>query len=406
MAKDLFRKVSLERLTSPEQLDKLLVIVRIRGWLALLTLLVITAGILVWSFLGQIPISATGQGILLDPRGLHGVYSPVEGRVTRIQARTGANVTKGELLVVMENTMLQVKLDEAHRQIDALHIRLRDEQALFDEQKGIKEAEEKRKLQLETLILENQKEKLALLEKQLAGASLETKPNLEKEILEQKSLIEAQMTTIEIFHSKQKIEKTNEKINALKLDLFEAEAKLRRFQTELDSLKVTAPNDGKVIEIDVMLGREVPPGTPLVWIQAHPEKGETLPFYSFVPISMGEKITPGMRAHISLIAIDAQKYGQIVGKVLRVLPYATSLSAQQLAGIPSRVLREYLKADPTAILVVIQPERDPDTPTGYKWTTAKGPPMQELLPGATGTTRIILESKRPITYVLPILTEK
>jgi len=81
MAKDLFRKVSIERLSSPEQLDKLLIIVKIRGWLALLTLLMVIIAILVWSFMGQIPISATGKGILLDPEGLHGVYSPIEGRL-------------------------------------------------------------------------------------------------------------------------------------------------------------------------------------------------------------------------------------------------------------------------------------------------------------------------------------
>ena len=44
MTRDLFRKVSIERLTSPEQLDKLLIIVKIRGWLALIALLIITFG--------------------------------------------------------------------------------------------------------------------------------------------------------------------------------------------------------------------------------------------------------------------------------------------------------------------------------------------------------------------------
>jgi len=46
-----------------------------------------------------------------------------------------------------------------------------------------------------------------------------------------------------------------------------------------------------------------------------------------------------MPAQISLIAIDSQKYGLIEGEVLRVLPYAASLSAQQLAGI----LREFFE---------------------------------------------------------------
>ena len=405
MPTNLFRKVSIERLTSPEQLDKLLIIVKLRGWLALITLLLITAAILVWSFFGQIPIATTGKGILLDPRGLQGVYSRVEGRITRIFARTGASVKKGEVLVMMENPLIEVKMDEATHQINFLKENIKTEESLYEKEKKVKEEEFNRKKELETLILENQKAKLALLEKQLSQAPTEKKESLQSEIIEQRNIIQTQLSTIEIFHSEQKMTATNERIDTLKIELFQKEGELRILQVQLSSLVIKAPSDGKVIEIDVMLGRAISPGTPMVWVQAHPGKDTTLPFYSFVPVSMGEKIKKGMKAHISLLAVDAQKYGQIKGEVLRVLPYAASLSAQQLAGIPSRVIREYLSANPTSILVVIQPIRDPSTPTGYKWTTAKGPPMEEIPPGAIGTARIILQSKRPITYVLPILTE-
>ena len=406
MSTNLFRKVSLERLTSPEQLDKLLVIVKLRGWLALITLLLITIAILIWSFVGQIPIATMGKGILLDPRGLHGVYSHDEGRITRILARTGAKVKKGDVLIMMENALFLVKFQEISHEIAYLKENLETEESLYNEQKKLGEQEFKRKMELENLILENQKAKLALLEKQLSKASPDLHESLKKEILEQRNIIQSQLATIEIFHTKKKMDETNENIDAIKTEIFQKQEALHILQSKIDNLIIKAPEDGRVIEIDVMLGREVPSGTPMIWIQALTEKEASLPFYSFVPISMGEKIKKGMHAQISFLAIDSQKYGQLEGKVLRVLPYAASLSAQQLAGIPSRVLREYLSADPTAILVVIQPIRDPSTPTGYKWTTDKGPPLEEILPGAIGTARIILESKRPITYVLPILTEK
>lgn len=61
----LFRKVALERLASPEQLDRLMQITTPRGWLALLVLGFAIVALVIWSILGQIPTTIDAQGILL-----------------------------------------------------------------------------------------------------------------------------------------------------------------------------------------------------------------------------------------------------------------------------------------------------------------------------------------------------
>ena len=43
-----------------------------------------------------------------------------------------------------------------------------------------------------------------------------------------------------------------------------------------------------------------------------------------------------------------------------------------------------------------------DTPSGYAWTTAKGPP-DPLSPGTTLTATVTVERRRPITWMLPAL---
>ncbi len=60
---ELFRKASLERLASPEQLDKAIVISKPASWLALLGLSLIIIATLVWSFLGSLPSSIPVQGL-------------------------------------------------------------------------------------------------------------------------------------------------------------------------------------------------------------------------------------------------------------------------------------------------------------------------------------------------------
>lgn len=62
----LFRKESLERLSSPEQLDQLMQIVSPKSWLPLGTLGVLVIGGLIWSVLGRIPITVTGDGLLVE----------------------------------------------------------------------------------------------------------------------------------------------------------------------------------------------------------------------------------------------------------------------------------------------------------------------------------------------------
>jgi len=62
----LFRQESLERLSSPEQLDQLMQIVTPKSWVPLGTLGVLVLAGLIWSVVGRIPITVSGQGLLVE----------------------------------------------------------------------------------------------------------------------------------------------------------------------------------------------------------------------------------------------------------------------------------------------------------------------------------------------------
>ncbi|HEY9647242.1 MAG TPA: hypothetical protein V6C88_12770 [Chroococcidiopsis sp.] len=64
---NIFRQKSLERLSSPEQLDQLMQVVNPRSWLSLAALGSLVLLTVVWSIVGRIPITATGKGILVRP---------------------------------------------------------------------------------------------------------------------------------------------------------------------------------------------------------------------------------------------------------------------------------------------------------------------------------------------------
>lgn len=169
---------------------------------------------------------------------------------------------------------------------------------------------------------------------------------------------------------------------------------------ELSTGKIVySPNAGKILQLNVSPGNGVKGGQVLLWFEKKVLPKDMV-IYAFIPLEAGQRLRKGMYATIDLAAIDTQKYGQLSGKVEEVVPYAVSKDSDQLKVIPSEKLREDLTSKATAILVKIQPNLEIKNPSQLAWTSGKGPP-NELSPGSTGTVRITIESKRPISYLIP-----
>ena len=89
MQNPIFRKVALERLSSPEQLDQLMTVTSSRGWLALVGFGSLLALGLVWSVFATIQAAVPGKGVLIhrpaDPTTLEAVIyvSLEDGRKIR-----------------------------------------------------------------------------------------------------------------------------------------------------------------------------------------------------------------------------------------------------------------------------------------------------------------------------------
>lgn len=65
MQKQLFRKVSLERLSSPEQLDQLMTITSLRGWIGLLGVFCLLAVLVLWSIFGLVITKIDANGVMV-----------------------------------------------------------------------------------------------------------------------------------------------------------------------------------------------------------------------------------------------------------------------------------------------------------------------------------------------------
>ena len=95
---NLFRKKSLEKLSSPEQLDKRIVINSPLVWIALIGGAFIIVVTLVWTVLGRVPITEEGKGIILNSGSLTSVYSKTQGVITKSYISSGEAVKEGDVL--------------------------------------------------------------------------------------------------------------------------------------------------------------------------------------------------------------------------------------------------------------------------------------------------------------------
>lgn len=116
----LFRKESLERLSSPERLDQLMQVVSPKSWLPLTALgsLVVVAAI--WSIYGRIPITVEGRGVLIYPRTVVPLQSKSAGQLAALNVNVGDVVKKGDVLATVDQVDLQKQLQLARAKLTQL----------------------------------------------------------------------------------------------------------------------------------------------------------------------------------------------------------------------------------------------------------------------------------------------
>ena len=112
---ELYRKSSLERISSPDQLDTMLKISSPMSWLALAGATLIVVVTLVWAFIGRIPMTVTTTGIVTSPDSTNAVYSNTAGTVTNVFVTQGDKIYENDVLMEVKtdrNETVQVLSDQ------------------------------------------------------------------------------------------------------------------------------------------------------------------------------------------------------------------------------------------------------------------------------------------------------
>ena len=244
-ANKLFREEALERLSSPERLDQLMNVVNPRAWLPLAGLGSIVGVALLWSVFGRLPLTVTGQGVLLYPRGVVQLQAPSEGVVEKLNIKSGDKVKKGDVIGIISQPSLEQQLLQEKKKLAELLAQaknsdsVRSRRLAFDRTNLAKQqANLKASLERENIVPKLRQQNLTLL--------AQNRTAIEKRLSsDQKILPNLRQRSLESLEQKRK---------GLNRRIEEIQASLPELKTQLEARRKLY--DQKIVSADVMLSAQ------------------------------------------------------------------------------------------------------------------------------------------------------
>jgi HlyD family secretion protein len=410
MATEIFRKVALERLSSPDQLDRLITLTSPLGWTSLVAIIVLLSAVVAWSVIGRVPTRVEGAGIFIARGGqVFDAMAPEAGTLAWV-APIGTKVAKGEVVARFDDTQArqdllhaQNVLHEQEQDLAQLTARLdRDIEARqrVDAQQRqnlediIASAERRRGFYATEIEREEPVSKKGFITPRYIQQTREQMEAAEQEGRRARNdLLRIDAEELDMKgHRDQDVYHQEEAVNSARRALDEVKIRVAR------SEKVVSPIDGHITEVKAGVGAVVLKGRPIVSIET---AGHGLELVLYVAPDQGKKVAPGMPVRVEPVTFKKEEFGTLQGSVLAISEFP--VSAEGMTAVlqnPQLVTRFSAHGAPYAARVALA--TDPATPSGYAWSAGKGPNVK-LSSGTTAAAEVTVREQAPITLVLPLL---
>lgn len=106
MQSGIFRKDAIDRLSSPEQLDKLIKVTSPRYWVVLAAAGILIIFSIIWGITGDVVVRENVSGALVSSGGIYQITSQVDGKLTDIRVKPGDFVKKGDIVARVDQSEL------------------------------------------------------------------------------------------------------------------------------------------------------------------------------------------------------------------------------------------------------------------------------------------------------------
>ncbi len=414
MAKDkngLFRKVSLDRLSSPDKLDQLVKVTSPKGWLALLGILFILLVSVIWGIYGSVSTKIRGMGMLIKSGGIIKIEHNTSGYLTDIRIKEGDIVKKGDTIARMSSPSTIKTINNAQfdlKNLEERETRLKEFYSQSNEtQKRYYEEEKENKLAKAKGVDIKLKEltKKVIIEEELykkGGISRDQLTSTQEAIRSlqiEKEDIDNEIKKLDLQKLSTEQEKGQNLID-LKNQIEEKKSFIDYLQQKLETeTRIVTPYSGRIIEVLTHKDALVNAGESIATIELTDNMLKNLEAVVFVSALEGKQIKSGMDVQLTPSNVKAEEYGVLLGKVTYVSDYP--VTRKYVEKIFSSEVAEifFRQGAPVEVRVDLIP--DSKTESGYKWSSRQGPPML-LQTGTSCEGQVTVKRERPISLVIPI----
>ncbi|MGA3324830.1 MAG: NHLP bacteriocin system secretion protein [Terriglobia bacterium] len=413
MDTSIFRKTSLERLSSPEQLDTIMRVTGAKKWLALVGMFLILGVAVIWGYEGTIETKVSGSGVIVRAGTVLNVVASGSGLVTSINVNLGDRVKADQLIAKVSDPEMLEKIRLARSAL---------EEAKAERERNLLLRQQGAQLQLDALARDqaNAQREIQELGEQVKIATEQISVDnqlLTKGLITRQQTLQDQQKLVQI---KGQIESLQAKIKQIEADQYTARTNPERFDEEMKARiaelernlaglenqmeiqsSVESPYDGQVIEMKAVPGSLVAAGSPILSIQP---QGNTLEVLVYLPSLQAKAVQPGMAAEISPSTVKREEFGFIRGKVVYAGEFPASFDALMRNFQNETLVRSIMTGGPVTELRVTL-ERDPMTSSGYKWSSSRGPEIT-ISSGTLCTVEVITRHQPPVSLLFPFFKAK
>jgi HlyD family secretion protein len=404
MADDsLFRKSALDKLASPERLDVLMQVTSPQGWIALWTIGLVLVAVVGWSVLGRIGERVNGQGMLIHGEGNRLIRAQGSGFLQKLTIKGGQELKPNDIIANIKAESVADTIRTAQAEFDSVNRengrRASEDQirynSVMQQVRDLETARAKTQATLEAkrANLEERRKMLAanLISRRDVNADELEVSGLERDALnlgQQIATLKSSATTIE-----QSIRAGSSAVT---------ESKFRLDQTRKqasDILNVMSTYAGRVMAVPKRENDKVERDDVIAAVE---ETGAPLQAVVFVTDLEGPRIKPGMTVQLDMTpTVRREQYGVLLGTVNSVGQYAAT-PEEVLSVFANETQAQELLKTGSKFLVRVTLARDPNTPSGFGWSSSSGPSMPIVGGMTISSGAIIVDSRRPVCRVLPI----
>jgi HlyD family secretion protein len=354
----LFRQAALERIASQERLDVLNDVTTPNYWRGLFVVFGLLLSAILWGIFGSLPVKVRGEGMLIQSGEVSAVTASDPGTVESISVKQGETVPANAVVARLTHG---VAVREFNQCVREAAIAKSEEVGAIRGLEGHLASLRQRQVDMKDMIRDGVRARRDLLpiQSEILGTS--------GDIIERKQRIRA-------------LDAKCERLGAMVRD---------------DSV-IHAAISGRIIEITVRPGDTVQPGTQILTLEPPGRLQATV----YVPARDANRVQVGMQALVSPSHIRPEEDGYMLARVKSRADFPATPEALKKV-FRNAGLVERLSSQGTFVRVDLELEADAKSSSGFRWT-GKGP-KAAIGPGAILTASVIIERRRPISLVVPMV---